>query len=208
MGTHKKYFTQNYINFFEELELNNNKEWFGKNKDNYSQHVDKPFHEFIAQLLIRIHKLDSKINIEARDAIFRIYRDLRFSKDKTPYKAFKSALISSKGRRSKEEPGFYIEIGAKHIKLAGGCFKLKPIQIQEIIKHLKSIKSISNDQNFIQYWGDLTIGKNSITFETLLSPELIKNGDLENLILMYWKTIRPVIKSFKELLENRDTGHR
>ena len=92
--------------------------------------------------------------------------------------------------------------------MAGGCFKLKPIQIQEIIKHLKSIKSISNDQNFIQYWGDLTIGKNSITFETLLSPELIKNGDLENLILMYWKTIRPVIKSFKELLENRDTGHR
>lgn len=195
-----KYFDYQFINFFKTLETNNSKEWFHSNKDTYLDFVDKPFQEFVSKLLEVIKKMDSSIDIETNEAIFRINKDIRFSKDKSPYKLFKSALISSKGRKSKKEPGFYLEMGSENIKIAGGCFKLTPNQIKLIEKNIQRVYDISLNPTFKAYCGDLIKTKNSLTFETTLSSSLIYSDDLDVLILTHWQIMKPIISVFKEIL--------
>jgi len=196
----KKYFTQDYIKFFKELESNNNKEWFNKNKTNYIKYVDEPFKLFVNRLLEVICKLDGTIRIDASEAIFRLNRDLRFSKDKSPYKVFKSALINTNGR-NKAEPGFYLEIGATDIKISGGCFKLTPKQMKYIDNNMHLINPIISKRTFINYCGELRKTKNSLTFETLLSSELVTSEELDILILTHWQIMLPMVNVFKEILK-------
>ena len=106
-----KYFTQDYLDFFKELAANNHKEWFDENRKRYEKSVKDPFKKFVEALIAETHKFDPSVNIEAKDAIFRINRDIRFSKDKTPYKLDRSAIISSGGRKDHSIPGFYIATG-------------------------------------------------------------------------------------------------
>ena len=201
MNATKKYFTQDFIKFFKELESNNNKEWFNKNKPSYEEFVDIPFNLFVKRLLEILYKLDGTIRINASEAIFRLNRDLRFSKDKSPYKVFKSALISSKGKRNKAEPGFYLEIGATDIKISGGCFKLTPKQMKHIDNNMHLINPIISKQTFVSYCGELKKTKSSLTFETLLSSELVSSDELDILILTHWQIMLPVVNIFKEILK-------
>ena len=89
-----KYFSSDYLEFFKELAPNNNKDWFDKNRKRYIDSVKEPFKKFVTDLIQEISKVDDEVQIEAKDAIFRINRDIRFSKDKTPYKLNNSAIIS------------------------------------------------------------------------------------------------------------------
>ncbi len=75
------YFTEEFISFFEELNENNNREWFHSNKKQYEKFVKEPFKQFIEELIYRIQEKEPDLAITAKDAIFRIYRDIRFSKD-------------------------------------------------------------------------------------------------------------------------------
>lgn len=204
MNTVNIYFTQEYINFFKELESNNNKEWFHKNKTTYKEHVETPFNLFVGRLLQVFHKLDKSIGVNPSEAVFRINRDLRFSKDKTPYKLFKSALISTKGRKHKEEPGFYLEIDANNIKISGGCFKLTSKQLKQIESNMHLVNPIVNKASFKAYCGQLKKTKNSLTFEKLLSSNLIKSGELDILILTHWQVMLPAVKVFKEILSQEN----
>ncbi len=72
--------------FFLELELNNNREWFEKNKKRFETKVRAPMEAFAAEMIGRMQQIDPQISVTPKDAIFRIYRDIRFSKDKSPYK--------------------------------------------------------------------------------------------------------------------------
>ena len=96
------YFNHQFVDFFKELSKNNNTQWFNENKKSYETHVKLPFIKFIDDLIIEMSKLDETIAIEAKDAITRINRDIRFSKDKSPYKMHVSAIISAKGKKVKE----------------------------------------------------------------------------------------------------------
>ena len=80
------HFSPEFLQFFKDLAANNNRDWFTGNKKHYELVVKKPFEVFITDMINKIKKDDPKLQIEAKDAIFRIYRDVRFSKDKTPYK--------------------------------------------------------------------------------------------------------------------------
>lgn len=202
MKTSIKYFQKEYVTFLSSLKQNNNKEWFQTNKETYSKYVDVPFEDFVNQILKVIKKQDPTINIGPNEAIFRINRDIRFSKDKTPYKAFKSALISSKGRKSKQEPGFYLEMGSDNIRMAAGCFKLTPSQIKLVEENIHKVYDVSNNSIFKAYFGELIKTKNSLIFETNLSSELIDSDDLDILVLTHWQVIKPAISVFNEILFN------
>jgi uncharacterized protein (TIGR02453 family) len=197
------FFQKEFIDLLSELKNNNNREWFKTNKETFQEYVDQPFKTFVGQLLDVIHKQDQSITIDVNDAIFRLHRDLRFSEDKSPYKTYKSALISTKGRRDKTDPGFYLEMSAQHIKLACGCFKLKPSQVKLIEKHIEKIYAVSQSSVFISYFGELIQSKTSQTFEAYLSPELIKSEDLDILILTHWQLMKPVISIFKDILSSK-----
>ena len=82
------YFTKETTEFLLNLRENNKREWFHANKKVYEKHVKNPFKEFISELIFRIQEFDTDMGFEAKDAIFRINRDMRFSKDKSPYKTW------------------------------------------------------------------------------------------------------------------------
>lgn len=158
------YFSKDFLDFFKELAANNNKDWFDANRKRYDQSVKEPFKKFVADLITASRKLDPAINIEAKDAIFRINRDIRFSKDKSPYKLDRSAIISSAGRKDHSVPGFYIALGPENTYLGGGAYFLKPEQLVSLRRYILAnndeLNKIIEAPSFREHFGEIKGEKN------------------------------------------------
>lgn len=152
-------FTKDYLEFFKELAANNNKDWFDKNRKRYENEVREPFKLFVTDLIGALAKNDNDLDIEAKDAIFRINRDIRFSKDKTPYKLNNSAIISNEGRKNKNHPGIYIELGPEKLAFYGGVYMPDTKQVAKIrtyfSKHDKELRAILNEPGFKNTFGEM-----------------------------------------------------
>jgi len=154
--------TKQTLQFFKELKANNNREWFNDNKSRYEE-AKSEFEIFVDALIREISKFDSSIaHHAARDCIFRIYRDVRFSKDKSPYKTHLGAHVTAAAKRSEihSRAGYYIHIEpGGNSMLAGGAYLpkgswLKAIR-QEIHYHSDDLKKILNHKDFKQYFGEI-----------------------------------------------------
>lgn len=154
-----KYFNQDFIDFFSELSKNNNRDWFNENKQRYIKSVKDPFYHFIEALIHEINDDDRSINITPKEAIFRIYKDVRFSKDKQPYKTTTSAIISQGGRKDFTTPGYYIEMDFNGIRFYGGAHFLDKTQLQNLREHiadnLSGFQRLIGDKNFKKEFGVL-----------------------------------------------------
>ena len=150
------HFTKAYIQFFTELKKNNTREWFADNKKRYEQDVKAPFEVFVQDLIAVAAKIDKEIAIESKDAIYRIHKDVRFSKDKTPYKLNSAAIISKFGRKNNEYPGFYIQLGADGLWIGGGAYmptKEQLLDIRQEIKHEpEKLNKILKEKNFVSHF--------------------------------------------------------
>jgi uncharacterized protein (TIGR02453 family) len=151
------YFNEDFIKFFKQLEKNNNRDWFNKNKKRYEESVKIPFENFVQEMLHRMHEDDESINITPKEAIFRIYKDVRFSKDKKPYKDHASAVLSAGGRQDFTVPGYYLEMRHDRIRLYGGAHFCEKGQLQNlreyISSHLKKFDNLINDKEFKKRFG-------------------------------------------------------
>ena len=158
------WFEKEFIAFFLELEVNNNKEWFHENKKRYEQYVKEPFYNFVAEMIKRINKDDPSIAIEPKEAIFRINRDIRFSKDKQPYKNYASAVISREGRKNLKLPGAYFEFKAEGIQYYGGAYFVEKDDLlkvrHKIAKDIPAFNKIITDKKFVNTFGDVQGEKN------------------------------------------------
>ena len=147
------HFTDEYHKFFTDLAKNNNKEWFDTNRQVYENKAKEPFRTFVEEMIVRIHADNPDVLINTPEAIFRINRDIRFSKDKTPYKTHLSAIISPGGKKAKEDPGFYFQLGVDGIRIYSGIHlpdKEKLEQIRRVIAaNLAEFSSIINEKKFI-----------------------------------------------------------
>lgn len=126
------WFTTDFNQFFKDLARNNNKEWFDANRERYEASVKKPFEAFTTAVIERVAKHDKAVAITAKEAIFRINRDIRFSKDKTPYKLNTSAIVSPAGRRDHVSPGIYYELGPENVRIYGGVYMPDKEQLEGI----------------------------------------------------------------------------
>lgn len=159
------YFSSDFVKFFEELEKNNHKEWFDENRKRYEKEIKNPFKAFVGDLILAIQKFDPEIMIKPKDAIFRINRDIRFSKNKQPYKNNVAAYIS---RVSKKEQfaGYYVHLDAEGIWLGGGLYDLSTENLykvrQEILYNEPHLKDALNSNGFEKEFGDLQGQKNKI----------------------------------------------
>ncbi|MDC9724002.1 MAG: DUF2461 domain-containing protein [Urechidicola sp.] len=153
------YFTKDYLQFFKDLAANNNKDWFDKNRKRYENIVREPFKIFITDLIDELSKEDAEIQITQKEAIFRINRDIRFSKDKTPYKLNNSAIISKGGRKDKSYPGIYVELGPEKLGVYGGVFGPDTQQVEKvrnyISKNTKEFNSLVSDKKFIKAFEEI-----------------------------------------------------
>jgi uncharacterized protein (TIGR02453 family) len=172
-----QYFTVEYLNFFNELSKNNNKEWFDENRKRYMQFVREPFVNFTTDLIANI-SLDDNITMQAKDAMFRINRDIRFSKDKTPYKTNLSAIVTAMTRKDNHFPGFYFEIGKDGIMIAGGIYEAEKNNILSfrtyIANNIEEFQEIYQDEKFVKYFNKLLGEKNKLLpkeFKDLISIE-------------------------------------
>jgi len=166
-----KYFNESYNLFFKELAANNNRDWYHENKSRYEKEVKKPFEAFVADLIIEMSKYEPEMkHLQAKDAIFRIFRDTRFSKDKTPYKLFSSAVLSPLGKKDMEMPGTYIQFGVGEIWIGGGSYMPNKDQIEKIrtamIQSPETVENLQSDKEFVKYFGELRGEKN----KRLLKP--------------------------------------
>jgi uncharacterized protein (TIGR02453 family) len=150
---------QETINFLRNLATNNNREWFQSHKIEY-QKARANFGDLISDILVSLQAEEPRLSgLMVGDCVFRIYRDVRFSKNKSPYKTHFSAAINRGGRKA-IYPGYYLHIQpADESFIAGGLFKppnpvLRAVR-QEIDYNLSDFKAILGESDFRNTFGRL-----------------------------------------------------
>jgi len=140
------------LNFLKDIKKNNNRDWFAKNKPRYQEELAK-VKLFANTFLDEMNKMDEIESLK----VFRIYRDSRFSKDKTPYKTnfaggFKRATARRRG-------GYYFHIEPKGSFLAGGFWAPNPPDLKRIRQEIemddKPLRKILNASAFKKNFGEL-----------------------------------------------------
>ena len=206
------YFTPDFLQFFKELAANNHKEWFDKNRTRYENVVKIPMQNFVQDLINETAKKDKSIKIGPKDAIFRINKDVRFSKDKSPYKLHTSALISPAGKGEKDFPGLYIELGPEHFQIYQGAYFIESPKLAQLrkymVKNISKFNGLVNDKEFKKRYTKVEgedqlrlpaefkaasekqplIAKKQFYWGISLDPETILKKDLIKIVMKHFET--------------------
>src|SRR3990172_12590450 len=123
------------IDFLRRLKRNNNRNWFEKHKAEYESDVKLPMQSLIASLQPYFESFAPQFDINPKRSLFRIYRDIRFSKDKTPYKTHVAAHFVLRGKpKGIEGSGFYLHIEPGEVFLGAGLYMPGSDQLKAIRK--------------------------------------------------------------------------
>jgi uncharacterized protein (TIGR02453 family) len=176
------------LQFLEDLKANNNRDWFLENKKRYET-VKKDYHQLVASFLEAMKPLDPALEmLEVKNCTFRINRDVRFAKDKSPYKTNLGVWLSA-GAKNAEASGYYLHIENGKSFVGGGLYCPQPDQLKKIRKEIHffydDLLEIVNDKTFQSTYVDLNRDENS----TLKNPP--KGYDKEDPAVEYLK-----LKSF------------
>jgi uncharacterized protein (TIGR02453 family) len=206
------YFTEQFIEYLEGLARNNNRDWYHAHKREYEDHVKRPFNDFVADIIDRVSLIDSSVEIRPKDAVFRIARDIRFAKDKTPYKTHVAAVISREGRRDTQYPALYFHFGADGVGIGGGLYQPNRENILKIRRAIKrdgaALVRALNGKRFKELYGGL-LGEKNVRlpkqfasqaerypfiankqfyyFAEYDDPRLVLRQDLPNLVMRHYK---------------------
>ncbi len=220
------FFQKEFLDFFIELAPNNNKEWFDINRKRYEDFVKEPFKKFVTHVISKITENDPAFKtLEAKDCIFRINRDVRFSKDKIPYKMMVSAVVAPNGKKSKAVNGVYFELGPEYLRVYGGIYEIDKedlLTVREgIAKDIPKFQKAYSNPEFTKVFGEIRGDKNKIIpkdlkdsavieplilnkqwyFYTEFQPETILLENLDEIILNCYNAGRPVETYFNELIK-------
>jgi uncharacterized protein (TIGR02453 family) len=127
------YFDAETFAFLRDLRRHNDREWFTANKERYEQSVKEPFLQFISDVGPELRKVSRNLVADPRPvggSLFRIYRDVRFSKDKSPYKTHAGAHFALGG--GVHGPGYYLHLEPEECFVAGGMWMPDPADLQRI----------------------------------------------------------------------------
>jgi len=146
------------LKFLSSLKKNNNKIWFDKHKPQYEE-IKASVIDFMAALIKEVSKFDpSVVGTDPKKSVMRIYRDIRFSKDKTPYKSNIGAGIST-GGKNVAAGGYYVHLQPGTSFLGGGMWMPEPEALQKIRQEIdynfKDFKSIVESKSFKKNLGTL-----------------------------------------------------
>jgi uncharacterized protein (TIGR02453 family) len=124
------------VQFFRGLKRNNRRDWFQPRKHLYEQHVKAPMLELVTVLNSDLMKFAPQFVTDPKQALFRIYRDIRFSADKTPYKTHVAASFSRRGADHTGAGGFYFSVAHDQIEVAGGIYHPSPETMYLVRTHI------------------------------------------------------------------------
>ena len=147
------------LQFMADLKANNTTEWMHENKKRYEEYK-MDYHNFIASMLAELKPLDPSLEpLEVKNCTFRINRDIRFSKDKTPYKTHISAWFST-NKNFKNAPGYYFHLDNDAAFIAGGMYCPEPDELKKVRKEIEffydDLNVILNNKIFKNEFGSLS----------------------------------------------------
>jgi len=145
-------FSEEGLRFLRSLKRHNNREWFLANKSIYEETVKKPMEDLVTALAEDFAKFAPEHVASPKTSIYRIYRDTRFSTDKTPYKTHIAAIFPRKGFEKHEGAGLYLHIGTDDVLIAGGVYMPMPEHLNAIRTHIaanhRKLQSIVESRQF------------------------------------------------------------
>jgi uncharacterized protein (TIGR02453 family) len=152
-------FPREALRFLSELERNNDRAWFQPRKADYEQYVRQPMFRLIESVNADLAKAAPDYRTEPAKAIYRIYRDTRFSANKTPYKTHIGALLWHKRLGKDGGAAIYFHLSTKEVLIAGGVYKPKPEVLLAIREHIASnharLRAILKKKDLGQAMGEL-----------------------------------------------------
>jgi uncharacterized protein (TIGR02453 family) len=189
--------------FLEKLKLNNNRDWFNQNKHLYDE-ARLEFSTLLGQIISGIATFDSEAGLNQPDkCIFRIYRDVRFSHNKLPYKTNMGAYIAAGGRKT-EKAGYYIHLDPEGSFLGAGIYspEAKTLQAirQEIYFNPKPFISIVEDPGFLERFGQLID-------EKLVRPPKGFSPEFQHIEMLKYKHYVAAVDLTKDKLYSTDLVH-
>ena len=168
------------LRFLENLKKNNNREWFNENKEKYLAANDNFLH-FVQGVIDQAAKFDESLaGLSAKGTVFRIYRDIRFSKDKTPYKTGFGATLMGKTSMC-GNAGYYLHLEPGNAFLAGGVHMPEPKEMKAIREAIKE-----NGKKFLKIINDKTFREN-FTLEGKKAEQVPRGFDTEDTMAEYLK---------------------
>ena len=129
-------FPKEALTFFRGLKKNNAREWFQEHKQVFDDKVKAPMVELVSALNRDMMRFAPEYATDPAKAIYRIYRDTRFSHDKTPYKTHIAAVFNRRGMEKHAGAGLYFSVSPEEIEIAGGVYMPGPEQLLAIRNHL------------------------------------------------------------------------
>ena len=150
------------FSFLKELAANNNREWFKQHQAQYEA-VNREVEQLMTVLVARISFFEPEVmHLEAKDCMYRIYRDLRFTQDKTPYKTHIGGFVNAKGKKSLH-CGYYVHLEPGHCMVAGGGWCPRPDMLkgirQSICDNLEEFQEIVTAPSFTKHFSTIGMEK-------------------------------------------------
>jgi uncharacterized protein (TIGR02453 family) len=148
------------LQFLKQLKRNNNREWFNEHKTTYEESVRKPMQQLVELLADELSKFAPEIQASPKTSLYRIYRDTRFSKDKSPYKTHVAAVFPPRALGKHEGAGYYFHISPGELLVGGGLYMpaaedLKAVREALAREHRRFARILQN-RSFRRMFGELT----------------------------------------------------
>ena len=218
------YFDKRFYQFFEGLAMDNSKAYFDANRKVYEQAVREPFKELVGDMIMRVREREPEIAIEPKDAIFRINRDIRFTKDKSPYKIHVGAHISRGGRKNHQYPGFYFQLSHVGAMVAGGVWMPDKEGVHRVRSRIardpEGFDLVIDDRVFKETFGEVQgdrlkrvppefkevfevqpyVANKQWYYRADIGPEVIVSNDLSDTLMEYHRAGQGVAGYLREAL--------
>lgn len=218
-------FPREGIAFFKSLKKNNNREWFQPRKEIFDRSLKAPMEQFVEAINSKLARFAPQFIAEPKKAIYRIYRDTRFSKDKTPYKTHLAASFNRNGMARHASAGYYCSVGADQIEVAAGIYMPGPDELRAVreylIEHHEQMQALCANKALVRLVGplqgeqltrmpkgfpvnhpadDLIRRKQFYFYDTRLDPSLASTPKLLSEVVKRFEALAPFVDFMNEPL--------
>src|SRR5436189_5336902 len=152
MPTPAPRFSAETLRFLRALKRNNRREWFNAHRDDYEAYVRRPMTAIVERLAEDFRAVAPELVASPKVSIYRIYRDTRFSENKTPYKTHVAAVFPTRGLAKHEGAGLYFHVSTEEVWVGGGMYMPRPQQLPAVREHIasnvKQLRAIGESRGF------------------------------------------------------------
>ena len=217
------FFTRETLTFWRGLARDNSKSYFDAHRKDYEQHLREPYLALAAALVAGLQEHEPEYRTDPKKATYRINRDVRFAKDKSPYKTELGITVGRDERHDANYPVYTCRVGVKGIAVAGGLY-MPGTELRDRVRRVVGeqsplLREHLGDPEFVDVYGELggdahkrapadlkelasveplVLNKQWVFWSDFEDPELLLMPELDQFILDQWAVARPVMEFFKQ----------